>query len=173
MCMDDIKLFTKNEKELESQIQTVRIYSQDIGMEFGIEKCAMLITKSRKRKNDGRNSTTKSRKNQNTQKKGNVHILGNIESRHHWTIGDKKKKILKRYLRWTRKLLKIKLYRRKIHQRDKHQGCLPCHLLGTILEMDKGKTSTNGPEDKKAKSNTQDLTSETWVQSQVESYQRL
>ena len=28
---------------------TVRIYSQDIGMEFGIEKCAILTMKSRKR----------------------------------------------------------------------------------------------------------------------------
>ena len=27
----------------------VRIYSQDIGMEFGIEKCAMLVMKSGKR----------------------------------------------------------------------------------------------------------------------------
>ena len=47
--MDDIKLFAKNEKELESLIHTVRIYSQDIGMEFGIEKCAMLVMKSSKR----------------------------------------------------------------------------------------------------------------------------
>ena len=49
MYMDDIKLFAKNEKELETQIHTVRIYSQDIGMEFGIEKCAMLIIKNGKR----------------------------------------------------------------------------------------------------------------------------
>ena len=49
MFMDDIKLFAKNEKELETLIQTVRIYSQDIGMEFGIEKCAMLVMKSGKR----------------------------------------------------------------------------------------------------------------------------
>ena len=47
--MEDIKLFAKNEKELETQIQTVRIYSQDIGMEFGKEKCAMLIMKNVKR----------------------------------------------------------------------------------------------------------------------------
>ena len=46
--MDDIKLFAKNEKELETQIHTVRINSQDIGREFGIEKCAMLIIKSGK-----------------------------------------------------------------------------------------------------------------------------
>ena len=43
--MDDIKLFAKNENELETLIQAVRMYSQDIGMEFGIEKCAMLIMK--------------------------------------------------------------------------------------------------------------------------------
>ena len=47
--MDDIKLFAKNEKELETLIQTVRIYSQHIEMEFGIEKCAMLVIKSSKR----------------------------------------------------------------------------------------------------------------------------
>ena len=47
--MDDIKLFEKNEKELESLIPEVRIYSQDIGMEFGIEKCAMLVVKIGKR----------------------------------------------------------------------------------------------------------------------------
>ena len=39
----------KKEKELETLIHTVRIYSQDIGMEFGIEKCAMLVMKSGKR----------------------------------------------------------------------------------------------------------------------------
>ena len=38
MYMDDIKHFAKNEKELETLIRTVRIYSHDIGMEFGIEK---------------------------------------------------------------------------------------------------------------------------------------
>ena len=43
MYMDDIKLFAKKEKELETLTNVVRIYSQDIGMEFGIEKCAMLV----------------------------------------------------------------------------------------------------------------------------------
>ena len=49
MYMDGIKLFAKNEKELETLIHAIRIYSQDIGMEFGIEKCAMLVMKSGKR----------------------------------------------------------------------------------------------------------------------------
>ena len=47
--MDDIKLFEKNEKELENQIPAVRIYSQDIGIEFGGEKCAMGVMKRGKR----------------------------------------------------------------------------------------------------------------------------
>ena len=49
MYMNYIKLFAKNKKELETLIQTVRISSQDIGMEIGIEKCAILVIKSSKR----------------------------------------------------------------------------------------------------------------------------
>ena len=48
MYVDDIKQLAKNEKELETSIQVVRIYSQEIGMEFGIEKCALPIMKSGK-----------------------------------------------------------------------------------------------------------------------------
>ena len=49
MYMDDIKLFDKNKKELEVLIKSVGIYSQDIGIEFAIEKCTMLILKIEKR----------------------------------------------------------------------------------------------------------------------------
>ena len=45
MYMDEIKLFAKNEKELETLIHAARIYSKDIGMEFVIEKCALLVMK--------------------------------------------------------------------------------------------------------------------------------
>ena len=45
LFMDDLKVFAKNEKDLESLIQTVRIFSEDIGMEFGLDKCAILIMK--------------------------------------------------------------------------------------------------------------------------------
>jgi len=45
LSMDDLKLYAKNEKSLDSLIHTVRIFSKDIGMEFGIDKCAMLSLK--------------------------------------------------------------------------------------------------------------------------------
>ncbi len=48
MYIDDIKLSAKNEKEFETLIQTIKIYSQDIGMEFGLEKSAMLNMKMKK-----------------------------------------------------------------------------------------------------------------------------
>ena len=46
--MDDIKIYAKNEKELETFIQTIRIYGLDVEIEFGIEKFAMLTMKKKK-----------------------------------------------------------------------------------------------------------------------------
>ena len=47
MYVDDVKLFAKDEKELENLTQAVRIYSQDIGMELRKEKCAKLRKRQR------------------------------------------------------------------------------------------------------------------------------
>ena len=49
LFLSDNNLISKNEKELENLIQAVRIYSENIEMEFGIEKCVML---KRKAEND-------------------------------------------------------------------------------------------------------------------------
>ena len=49
MYMDGVKLFAQNEKDSGTLIHVVRIYSQDIGMEFSREKCTMLIMKRGKR----------------------------------------------------------------------------------------------------------------------------
>ena len=38
LFMDDLKLYSRSEKELDSLIQTVCVFSKDIGMEFGMEK---------------------------------------------------------------------------------------------------------------------------------------
>ena len=36
-------LYSRSDKGLDSLVQTVRVFSEDMGMEFGIEKCAMLV----------------------------------------------------------------------------------------------------------------------------------
>ena len=43
LFMDNLKLHSRGEKGLDSLVRTVCVFSQDIGMEFGIEKCAMLV----------------------------------------------------------------------------------------------------------------------------------
>ena len=43
--MDDLKLFAKSEKGLDSLAQTVHGFSNDIVMKFGIDKCAMVVLK--------------------------------------------------------------------------------------------------------------------------------
>ena len=52
--------------KLEILILIIRIYKQDSGMKFEIEKCAMVIMKRREKKSTGRNRMDKSRMQQNT-----------------------------------------------------------------------------------------------------------
>ena len=56
--MDDIKIFVKKEKELETRIQMIRIYSRDIRLEFGIKKYVILTMKKEKIRNYKRNKPT-------------------------------------------------------------------------------------------------------------------
>ena len=39
LFMDDLKLYPRNEKGLNLLVQTIHVLSEDIGMEFGMEKC--------------------------------------------------------------------------------------------------------------------------------------
>ena len=75
--MDDIKLFVNNEKELETLIQAVMIYNRD---KMWHRKMCHANNKKQKTRNDGCNRTTKSRKSLNAWGKGNIQVLGNIES---------------------------------------------------------------------------------------------
>ena len=103
--MDDIKLFAKNEKELETLIHTVRIYSQDIGMEFGIEKCALLVMKSGKLPNQDKIRTLAENET--------YKYLGILKADTIKQV-EMKNKIQKEYLRRTIKLLETKLSRRNL-----------------------------------------------------------
>ena len=51
MCINDLRLFAKNENVSETLIQTIRMYNEDIRMGFGIDKYAMLVMKRGKRQN--------------------------------------------------------------------------------------------------------------------------
>ena len=108
MYMDDIKLFAKNEKELETLIHAVRIYSQDIGMVFGIEKCVMLVMKSGKRHITDGMKLPNQDKIRTLVENETYKYLGISEAN---TIKQEgmKDKMQKEYYRRTRKLLETKL----------------------------------------------------------------
>ena len=46
--MDDLKLYASNDNELEGLLKTVKAFSDDIGMEFGLSKCAKATFKKGK-----------------------------------------------------------------------------------------------------------------------------
>ena len=113
MYMDYIKLFAKNEKELETLIHAVRIYSRDIGMEFSIEKCAMIVMKSGKRHmTDGMELPNYDKIRTLGEKETNKY-LGILEADTIKQV-EMKDKIRKEYLRRTRKLLETKLSSRNL-----------------------------------------------------------
>ena len=109
----DIKQFAKNEKEVEILIHALRIYSRNIGIEFGNEKCAMLVMKS------GKWHLTDGIELPNQDK---VRMLGEKETYKYLGIleadtiklVEMKEKIKKEYLRRTRKLLETKLCGRNL-----------------------------------------------------------
>ena len=43
--MGDLRLYVKSERELNPFIQTMRIFSEDVGTVFGLDKCAVLVLK--------------------------------------------------------------------------------------------------------------------------------
>ena len=45
LFMDDLKLFYKSEKQMDTLVRTVHVFSTDIGIEFGMKKCGILTMK--------------------------------------------------------------------------------------------------------------------------------
>ena len=45
LFMDDLKLFYKSEKQMDTLVRTVHVFSTDIGIEFRMKKCGILTMK--------------------------------------------------------------------------------------------------------------------------------
>ena len=120
--------------ELETLIHQVRIYSQDIGIEFGIEKCAMLVMKS------GKRHTTDGIELPNKDK---IRMLGETNTYLGILEADTikqvqmKDKIQKQYLRRTRKLLETKLSCRHLIKGTNTWAVLLVRYSGPILKWTK------------------------------------
>ena len=114
-----------------------------------------------KTKNNWRNRRTKSRKNQCARRKRNLQVLVNVGSGHHQTPSNKHRWKKNEYLRRTKKLLETKLYSSRNLIKVINTWAVPSSkILGTILKVEEGKTSTNRPENKKTNDDVEGLTFE-------------
>ena len=108
LYMDDLKLFSKSERGLDSLINTVRIFSADIKMEFEIEKCTVLIMKrGTKVKSDGivLPDAIKIKSLDEGESYKYLGVLEDDRIKHQ----EMKDKVSKEYLRRVRKVLESKL----------------------------------------------------------------
>ena len=131
--MDDIKLFAKNEKEQETLIHTVRIYIRDIGMEFVIKKCAMLVMKSGKRYLTGGIELPNQDKIKTLEGNETYKYLGILEA-DTIKLVEMKEKIQREYLRGTRKLLETKLNSRNLIKRINTWAVILVRYSGPFLK---------------------------------------
>ena len=107
LFMDDLKLYGKNDKELESLVNTVRVFSEDINMEFGIDKCAVINLQRGKVRNS-RGITLPSGKVIQQAEEGGYKYLGVLET-DQVLHNEMKDKIKKEYFSRVRNVLKSKL----------------------------------------------------------------
>ena len=45
LFMDDLKLFSKSQEQIDTLVRTAHVFSTDIGMEFGMKKCGIRTVK--------------------------------------------------------------------------------------------------------------------------------
>ena len=131
MYMDYIKLFAEIEKELQTLIHAVRIYSQDIAMEFG--KCAIHVVKSGKRHMTYGMELPNHDRIRTLEENETYKYLGILEAD---TIKQVQMKdmIRKEYLRRTRKLLETNLSSRNLIKWI--LGLCPSQIFGTLSQVD-------------------------------------
>ena len=108
LFMDDLKLFGKNEKQLNNLVNTVRVFSKDIKMEFGVQICAVLIMKRGKFISSEGICLPDGQRIKSVEKEDGYKYLGVLEAdgvNHE----EMKEMIRKEYIRRVRNILKAKL----------------------------------------------------------------
>ena len=107
LYMDDLKLYGKNKAELESLVQTVKIFTDDIGMRFGLSKCATLVMKRGKKVEDNGISVADGQV-MNDLRDGSYKYLGVLEA-DRIKSDEMKKKVTTEYIVRVKKVLKSRL----------------------------------------------------------------
>ena len=107
LYMDDLKLYGKSKAELEALVNTVRIFTSDIQMKFGLQKCATLVMKRGKKIEDEGISMPDGQLLQDLGEES-YKYLGVLEA-DRIKMDEMKEKVRKEYYRRVRKVLESKL----------------------------------------------------------------
>ena len=110
LFMDDLKLYYRSERGLDSLVQTVRVFSEVIGMEFDIEKCAMLVWEKEKIAKSVGVELPDGKVIKLLQEGESYKYLGILEA-DKFLEKEMKLNLSKKYIRMLRKVLKSKLNR--------------------------------------------------------------
>ena len=106
--MDDLKSYSQSEKRLDSLVQTVSCFSEDMGIEFGIEKCATLVMEKGKIVKSVGIELPDDKVIKSLQKGESYKYLEILEV-DKYLEGKMKLNVSKKYIRRIRKVLKSKL----------------------------------------------------------------
>ena len=96
--VDDLKLYSSNKNKLKLQIDTITKFSNDIGMQFGEEKCAYVCVEQGKRKILGKNIEINNVKIRELEEAETYKYLG-IEETVQFNTALNKEKITKEYIK--------------------------------------------------------------------------
>ena len=145
--MDDLKLHASNKESLDSLIQTVRVFSHDIGMEFGVEKCEVLTMKKGNMANSDGIALPNKTAIKRPKECDSYKYLGVIQvdgMKHHRMKG----KVKTVYYRRLRKILEMKLNGGNIITGKKIMGNFITKMLCCLSTLDRGIIRANGEENK-------------------------
>ena len=106
--MDDLKLYSSNDNQIRALQETTQIFSNDIGMSFGLEKCAKISIVRGKVKNRDNIILSSGEEIRELNNQKFYKYLGVEENK---VIGqtETKEKLLKEYFSRLRKILKSEL----------------------------------------------------------------
>ena len=107
LFMDDLKIYGKSEREINSLVSTVELFSTDVGMEFGTKKCGTLVLKRGKVVGSDGLELPSGEKIQNVEE-GGYKYLG-ITEFDRIKESTMKESFRKEYLRRTKVIMKSKL----------------------------------------------------------------
>ena len=148
LFMDDLKLFGKNTSQIESLVDTVQSVSSDIGMEFGLRKCGVLVLK-RGVVVESEGIVLPDGETMKSVDEDGYKYLGILE-KDGIMVMQMKEKVKREYVRRVRAVLGSKLNgRNKINYGNKYMGYCVVEIWGRDFRLEKGRIEKFGPKDKK------------------------